>query len=290
MEGLSNHTRLLNIIMGLALKIPNWPHPLRDLDYNLELIEANLPEANPDLILTTKKYNHSIVVDCKSKTIKEEQIERYINIRSNPSLLTKRGFVDVPVPQHYSADPTFVSFNDLSNNSLIVDNKIPLLHVIESNNEIHTIERKISVFQMDRLNDVFPIDIRGMKPPYNLYPFDVQDKEIFTIHILRELLDLGIHQISFSEEELLKRAHKYWSIISEHKKREFRTIAGRILYELGRSELKEYLKKDGAKWNIILKKDVKSIQAFQKRCEDAIKSLQSKLKQSTLEAINNEAN
>lgn len=290
MEGLSDHTRLLNIIMGLTLKIPNWPHPLRDLDYNLELIEANLPEANPDLILTTKKYNHSIVVDCKSKTIEMEQISKYVNIRSTPLNLIRRGIVSVPVNQHYSADPAFISFNDLSNNSLMVDNKIVLLHVTESDNEIQRIERKISKFQLDRLNNVFPLDTAGMKPPYNLYPFDVQDKEIFTIHILRELLDLGIKQITFSEEELLERAHQYWSIISDHKKREFRNIAQQILYEVRRSELKEYLKKDGPKWKIILKTDVKSIQAFRKRCEDAIKSLESKLKQSTLDVIKNETN
>ncbi len=283
MEGLSEHTRLLNITIGLSLRIPNWPGPLKELGYSPEVIEANMPEANPDLILTNKKYNHSLIVDCKSRTIEEKQTKKYVEIRNDPQILIRRGVVNVPVIRHYSACPVYISFHDLTKEKQIVENKIHFLHVVEENNELQIIESKTEQFQRADLNKIFPIDLKGKKPPYALYPFDVEDTQIFKIYILRELFNIALHQQnSFTEEELLKNTHKCRDIISEHKKKIFRNIAKRILHETCKSELREYLKSDENKWNIKLQRESNSIKAFQKRCEDAIKSLDDKLKQKQL--------
>lgn len=282
MEELSNHTKLMNIVMGLALKIPKWPHPLRDLGYTIDVVEANMPEANPDIILTTKKYNHSIVADCKSNTVDEGQIKKYASIQSDPQILIRRGFVTIPVIKHYSADPTFISFNDLSMIPLVIDNNICSLHVVEKDGNIQKIEFKFGKFQLNDLNAIFPINVAGAKPPYNLYPFDVQDRETFTLYLLRELLTYVLKQTSFTVEELLSSVHPYWSIIHGHKQKEFKTIADRILSELGKSELRDYLQKENIRWNMSVKRDAKSIQAFQKRCNEAIGTIESKLKQTIL--------
>ncbi|OYT34806.1 MAG: hypothetical protein B6U87_01505 [Candidatus Aenigmarchaeota archaeon ex4484_52] len=82
----------MNMIIGLSVKGDSkWPNPLKELKYNVSVIEKLVKESTSDLILTTKKYNHSLLIDCKSKTIKEKQIKNYLDIRKTPDILIKRG-------------------------------------------------------------------------------------------------------------------------------------------------------------------------------------------------------
>ena len=290
MEGLSDHTKLMNIFIGLGMNIPKWPNTLKQLGYEVEIIEGDIPETNPDLIFTSRRFDHSLVIECKSKSIEEKQINKYLQLREEPSVLIRRGLVNRVVHQHgYRLDVPFTSFFDISHNELLIKNNIPFLYVIKENShKIKTIEKRISDFTINELNQVFPIQIpEDNKPPYNLYPFDPKEKEIFAILILTELLNFSLKGKSiFTIEELFKSIFKnIWDVIGGHKKREFRNTGTRLLEEIKKEELKQYIKKEDNMWYITLKKDSKSYQAFQSKCNVIIKSLKEKLKQKTLSEV-----
>lgn len=290
MEGSSDHTRLMNIFLGLSMNIPKWPNTLKQLGYEVEIIEGDIPEANPDLIFTSRRLDHSLIIECKSKNTEEKQINKYLQLKFDPSLLIKRGLVNKVIHQHrYMLDIAFTSFFDISHDKLLIKNSIPFLYVIKENSsKIKIIEKRISDFTKNELNQKFPIQIpEDSRPPYLLYPFDPKEKEIFVISILTELLNFSLKgKSTFTMEELLKSIFKsIWEVIGDHKKKEFRNIGTRLLEKIKKEELKPYIKKEDNVWHVILKKDNKSYQAFQNKCNVIIKSLKEKLKQKTLKEI-----
>jgi hypothetical protein len=273
----------MNIMIGLCLEqSKNWPNPLHKLNYKISVIEASIPESNPDIVFTNKKKNHSIFVDCKSKTLEEKQIQRYCDIRTNPQTAIRRGIVDIVHEDHFHIDPSFVSFSDLSKDELIIKYNMVFLHVNEHNNVIERITKENGEFNFKDINDVFPIETGGYQPYYGLYPFDETDIEIFTIYVLRKLFSFALDERSFSTEDLLQQTHPYWDLIDMRKQKKFEKIAVTILNHLEQKGLERYLKRENGTWNISVIKDPRSILAFQQRCLDIESQLEFKTLQDLL--------
>ena len=276
--GLSDHTILINIIIGLSYNnIPNWNNVLWKLGYEISAIEPKIPlsaekNSNPDVILYSKKHNHIIIVDCKSKTLKEEQTEKYVKLKENPSILITYGYAPTPPnDDDINGDVTFVSFHNLQNIKLITSNNIPTMFVIKEENIIKKIERT-GCFTIEDLNNIFPISINS-KPPYYLYPFDLEDYDLFKQHILHKLIKYALETKEFTLDELLRDIHPMWDYIHTEKRKAFRNKARDILKDLTKSkELKDYLKtkrisRSVSKWYINTKDKHKSLQTFISRCK-----------------------
>jgi len=87
---LSNHTRLINIILNLAICTAKFPHPLYDLGYLLKKgcgievkIKLNGQGVTPDVLLINDKDNHILIFECKSKAIKNDQLMKYLTLKDN---------------------------------------------------------------------------------------------------------------------------------------------------------------------------------------------------------------
>ena len=81
MSSSSNTTRLLNCLIALATKTPDFPHPLYDKGFQLETIEPNIllldgHSANPD-IQFKKNDNQLVFFECKDGACRTDQLERY---------------------------------------------------------------------------------------------------------------------------------------------------------------------------------------------------------------------
>jgi len=267
----------MNISMGLAINIPRWSSPLRELKYNVEVLEANLPETRPDVILTSKQFNHSLIIDCKSRTLKKSQMERYKKIMENPKILLTRGIVNVPNTKQFKADPTIISFFDLTDQELINSNDFPFLMVLDESSKIISIEKRYGAFQNDKLNRIFPIDTSGGTPPINLYPFGENDNEIFKMKIFRELINFGLKGQIFNIEDLMGKIHPCWAIIGD--KRKFRSRATTLMLQLekigAKYGLNRYLKRESSSgWKVEIPPDSKSVKAFQSICEKIESSIE----------------
>lgn len=84
---ISSHTKLINCFIGFTKRDKYYPSVLRSLGYSVDNIEPHFrnqdnDKVNPDLLLSSNKLHHTIIVECKGGDIqqKKEQIERYKKI------------------------------------------------------------------------------------------------------------------------------------------------------------------------------------------------------------------
>ena len=278
--GLSNHTLLMNIIIGLT-NIKHWGTKFQDLKYTVVAIEPIIPledskNSNPDIILYSPAYKHALILDCKSKTLKEEQTQKYINLRYNPNKLITYGHISNET--EITGDISFISFHNLENYDLILSNSIPVLYAIKiEEGAIKEIQRK-GDFNFNELNDIFPIPINS-RIPYFIYPFDTDDTNEFKDYILQKLILYAYKdKQSFTIDELLEDIfEELWSgnIIHHKKKKEFKNKARDILKILREGALKNYLSnkkvsKSKAVWDIKVKDKSRSLQSFVEKCNDIL--------------------
>ncbi|WP_423792097.1 hypothetical protein ACPB8Q_05060 [Methanocaldococcus indicus] len=286
MAGLSDHTKLMNIILALSSKnIRNWTNKFWEMGYNIASIEPNIglsfegnnKTSNPDILLFSNRYKHFVIIDCKSRTLKDEQTKKYIELKKKPEIIPTYVSVNVDNPEKIIADCTFVSFyEEICNNDLVKSERIPILHVIKQNNteKVEKIELKVGNFQNGNLNRIFPIHINAYIPNH-LYPFDLykEDFPAFVEYVLREIIKFAWSNERFSEEDLLKNVHKYWDYIDREKKKVFKRKARYILVKLRDGKLKDYLKKENNKWFVDVGENLQRMPWFIKICNSCIEEL-----------------
>lgn len=275
MVKLSQHTLLINQMMGLAVGVQFWPCPLKDLKYDVGLIEAHFSNSkgesvNPDLILVSRKQNHGMVIDCKSKTVEEDQINRYKNTHATD--LVEKGKVNVPDPPNFKSDTAFFSNKiELKDNPLLKDYFAVMITSEKS------IDRYNKEFCNRNLNKIFPIKIeQNHKPPTELYPFSMEpaDIHVFASYLLRAIVLRAMDgEYENPTDEILETCHPYWKSIEDREKKRFRKEADIILNALARSdELHGLLTKIGTKKDTIWKVP-HTLNAIKDRFEDMANNL-----------------
>jgi len=122
MEGLSEHTVLVNGMIGLCTKTRGWPSTLKDLGYKVEYIEPTFinsegKKVNPDILFTSNKLIHALITECKGGiSVEDEQLEKYSKITVD----TVRNWVSVYDASRLSLDLCFASYASCSYNSPII--------------------------------------------------------------------------------------------------------------------------------------------------------------------------
>lgn len=83
---MSNHTKLMNCIIGMCKPHKNWVTYLNELGYRPHFIEKTIKtikgtEVQTDLIVTSNSLVHSLVVEVKGGiTVSDYQIEKYSSL------------------------------------------------------------------------------------------------------------------------------------------------------------------------------------------------------------------
>jgi len=268
---------LINQVIGLCKTIPNYPSTLRELGYNVEWIEPNLINSdgelsNPDIILTSKKLHHSLIVECKGGcgAIDIKQLTKYSKINTD----SIKDHVDVPDPRRLTFDICFSVTPKSKGNivKLMKDSSLIYPTLIFS----EKIE-KVNKFNKKEVENKFSSKIDGAeKPPTQFYPFgDEDDSSLIAVNILPILLSLSLKRrndesIEITTDELLEGAHPLWKDFSDSKKKKLRGKVENILRQLRQSDLNEFLSKVKGKpmWQI-----TKSLNAFSDKCNEIIEKL-----------------
>ena len=79
----NKHTRLMNKFIGLCSGTVDWPSPLGDIGYAVQLVEGTIVldsarRVAPDLIACSQDQIHAIVAECKSgSSLDPVQEEKY---------------------------------------------------------------------------------------------------------------------------------------------------------------------------------------------------------------------
>lgn len=238
--------------MGLCKGNKNWASTLRDLQYNVEIIEQSIRTTGngsqlvkPDVIKISKKRNHAIIIDCKSGGLEEEQLRRYESLTKDDVLR----WVDVPSKEQFTFDVCIADFD--TNHDKIKNNTV--LPVITFNKESITKTNTFSESDLDRAFEN-PINIAGMMPTLDYYPFSELDADPVIIpRLLRMMIVLTMkrsrgghdlfNQEIFSTDEILEKIHPLWQALSqEHKetlRKRIRDLIGHLLHSY--KELSEQL-------------------------------------------------
>lgn len=272
MDGLSEHTVLVNAMIGLCTKTHGWPSTLRDQGYKIEYIEPTFrnsegKEVNPDILFTSNKLLHALTVECKGgSTFDTEQIEKYIKITPD----NIQNWVNIYDASRLTLDLNFAAYEESSRNLLekIKNYNLPLL-IFSLNKSI----LKINNFSNTKLDKAFSTPIKISYPPTDFYPFDDEDDtSLIALYVLRELAYLALHNIhnenvEFDLDEILKRIHPMWENIHESKKKKLRNKVKDILHSYKKEQLGDHLVKvKGEKtWQI-----TRSMKAFGNKCNKII--------------------
>lgn len=111
---LSNHMLLMNMVIGLCKRTSDWPSILRNLGYEVDWVEPRLINSEgkkvvPDLMLTSNKFLHSLIVECKGgKTLDKDQLDR-ISKLTVESIRDRASVYDV---RRLNMDVCFASFEE----------------------------------------------------------------------------------------------------------------------------------------------------------------------------------
>lgn len=291
MENISTHTLQINAWIALCQIDRTFPDTLRRLGYTVDIIDPKFvhdgEEVNPDLILTSRGNNHSIVIDCKSKTLKEHQNERYESIHESPRLFLSRGIVSsAEATGDYDAEFAYSSFSDLSSNPLLPDNDFAIAHFDEDARQYIVRTLDGYEFNLAELQAEFPIHTGTRRVPTDYFPFDVgtgdDDYRQFTISILQSTVHVALEQGEFDANDLLDDAHPLWVDLDADMKRELRAHTETIVREYQREGLDEHIQKVQAgskgEWKVVSK----SLQALQRKVDEFVEDVQTELEQTKL--------
>ena len=248
---LYSHTHLMNAAIGFCKHDESWIHPLADLSYEAKLVEQKIgtemsgKSVTPDVVATSQKLIHSVVIECKGgKSVNERQIVNYMSMK--PSDLHNK-WIHIYDKNQHTLDVCLLICKPYEHSwESGVD-----LPILSLSDRVLTLRNK---FLKLELNQKFNTDIstEGFAPPISYYPFshDADRKEIIP-HALRAIR-LSIckkQQNSITDPEFyvndatMKQIHKVWDILSRKHQELLKNRVKNIIVELikSHSKLKAFL-------------------------------------------------
>lgn len=189
----SNHTRLMNYIIGMCKKDREWITILRDLGYSPYLIEKSIrtstgSKVKTDIIVSSAKLIHSLVFEVKGGiTVERDQIDRYT-------------MIDRDDLYRWVALPLFTRetfrfdwcVSDLAENHAFIAAKVKDAPIITFGTE--QIE-KTGQFRNTELNNAFsqPVSLIGKHAPTLYYPFGESDQHAYIARfVIQGLLQIAL--------------------------------------------------------------------------------------------------
>ena len=229
----TNHTRLINYLIGFCKNDPKWISPLWELKYKPRIIEQTIglsdgASIKPDIILGTDRFGHMLVCECKGgSTISKKQTERYEKLTVKD--LSRWVRLQTGSMSH---DVCYVL---LKVSPEFIQNTFPVLVFSDR------VEKHGKKFSLEPLEKVFlqSNDISDLTPPLSYYPFSSEDdvNEI-TAYVLRAIVSLAQKKCGMPAEnaqrldKILCETHKMYKVMSSRHKNELKEKIGRIISEL----------------------------------------------------------
>ncbi len=184
---ISEHTKLVNRVIGLCKDTAGWPSVLHNLGYEVQLIEWSISllkssqKITPDVVAVSKSLLHAIVIDCKSGTnIDLNQDNRYKSLEAHD--LTYHVTV-----HDYNQLTHVVCYADVAANHVHLEQHTGLPFITFGPEEVCGKRN----FGKSEVNDKLckGVSLKNMLEPTGYYPFSPDDKDSAVIpHVLSGLL------------------------------------------------------------------------------------------------------
>lgn len=189
----SKHTILINKFIGLCQKqsagrkSPKpWPNPLYELGYRIKLIEKEISMCNgglvhPDVLATSNRHLHILVIECKSgNNINADQDRRYANLSTRDF----KNFVKMYDQSQLKHDVCYV---DGMENHASLEPHTDLPFITFGRRHI----QKHGTFKLDKLDRKLSpqITLDGSEVLRSYYKFSPFDGDKFVVpHVVRALM------------------------------------------------------------------------------------------------------
>lgn len=239
----TNHTRLINYIIGFCKEDPLWICPLKKLKYKPQIIEQTISlsdgaKVTPDIILSSNQFAHMLVCECKGgSTVNMEQATRYKKLTTNDLFRWVQ-----PSSGEASHDVCYMMFE---NNMSSAPNMFPTLSFSDH------VKKHGKEFGQRDLGTAFSEDIYigNRKPTLSYYPFSTNDDmHDIAAYVLRAVVSLVQKGCMPSEDakrldEILKKSHSMYKLLSQKHKKELKGKINYVINELGKKypDFKNYL-------------------------------------------------
>ena len=212
MPSLSDHTKIINLLIALGHRTPDLPHSLEDIGYTLDYIgvQATLPFGTicPDVTFKSYEKNNLLMFEAKSGSVDNEQAERYS--KAKPDDLSKQGITSLPAPK-LKFELGYVCTS--SNKQKLEENErqfrwgFPILvfedHILRRNG-------KYAKFKERKLDLLFSKGVPfNRTPSYEIFPFGESDsKNWIAFCLLSQMAQFAaVGKTRFTEKELVNACH-----------------------------------------------------------------------------------
>jgi hypothetical protein len=278
---ITEHTILINCLIGLTRKDPTFPSDLREdgLQYCVDLIEPHFrnsdgEEINGDVLLNSRRINHGIIFECKGgKDANGEhlndQIRKYKKLQKENVLPN----VSTSESNKFDFDVSFV-FSEKPETPLpdypTIGKSFPVL--IKKDFSISK-SSDYGGFKRNELNILFSRGISiPAETPTKYYPFGCNDPLIsIAPFILQSIVHLAIKKREgFTEEDILKKSHPLWNNFDESHKAEMKKKLNSIMKSKNFNKINDHIIKTKDKYKI----NSKTYQSLNETCEKIKQELQ----------------
>lgn len=291
MYSISSHTVQMNGWIALTKPNTSFSDSLFRLGYQCDLIEGEFYSSEglvrPDVILTSPDQNHSIVTDCKSKTIDEDQLKRYRSVKNDPNQLIDQWVINNVDYGEYEVDTCLSSLSNLTTKDELEPGETAFVHFEHSPSSGFVIRNPPDYeFENDSLRRVFPINGgQGILIPTEFYPYDIyeEDRRALVTSVLQSIMAFLRTGSSFTVTDILVDTHPEWNNIQREKKKEFKREVRKVVLQISQTEVGSYMEKiadsNGFEW----KTQSKSVQAIMDRTDQIVDRIVDGMDQTTLD-------
>lgn len=274
MYSVSTHTTQINGWISLTKSRKEFSHTLRDYGYQCEFIEKQIKFdgkiSKPDVVLTSDRENHSIIIECKGEGLDPDQYSRYKLLEKESNVLLQESRFNGAIDKgRYENEVCYSSFSDLSTHSLILSEPSAFVHFQKTTSGI--LLSNLSEFTSDTLRSAFPINMDPDEDiPMEYYPFDIEQPEDypeFVSAIIQSVITTSIQDGVLDVEVVLEEAHPYWNHIDQKKRDRFIEEAKKVMVKLEREELMKFVEniaESETQWKV----HHKTAEAIQERLDD----------------------
>ncbi len=254
----SKNVLIMRTLIALSKRDRKLPTIFYDLGYSQLLIEYKINLSNnqkvvPDLIMSSRQQNHTIVWESKSgRNIENDQAERFTRIQ--PADFKDKLMLNVSIDGDFTFDIAYacdgaqcqnirVDLDRLSQEGIAVG-EFPVVGFFDDDG----IRKDSGSFKEDTIEKLLcsgiSVDFNKITPDY--YPFDKDSPKYEMAHfVVRSIVGAAARQeASFSSEQIAEDSYgSSWRYLSNKGKNDISSKVEDILDEARRRELRRYLSK-----------------------------------------------
>ncbi|VVB54965.1 Uncharacterised protein [uncultured archaeon] len=227
----SKSTKLLNCIIALTTKTPDFPSPLYDNGYQIEVIEPRIllsdgSQSNPDIQLK-KNDDYLLFFECKDGFCEKDQLDRYKRMTCDDIKRTKTSSLSSSKLYYDLSYFCTKESEDKLIPSIDKDGNIFPIIVLDSDKIFHHVQSK--GFNNKQTEAILK-EIKFDKPvPESFIPFTVDDSnETITIFLLQHFMSRSGYE--FTLDTLLQELFSHLIFnYSRKSKDELKARIGQII-------------------------------------------------------------